>query len=162
MKATQKKILAAAIAVFSRKGFHQATMDDIAGAAGVAKGTLYYNYDSKSALFSAAITDGIDELDYNGPVVKRTPHRAGVMKVAGSTDGLSARDARIFATAVLQVKYRIPHLRLIIVSGGCIDVDAPPRSGGRCLIPPDANFAVRHILDRVIIRTGFRYVQTAG
>jgi len=62
MKATQKKILAAAIAVFSRKGFHQATMDDIAGAAGVAKGTLYYNYDSKSALFSAAITDGIEEM----------------------------------------------------------------------------------------------------
>ncbi|WP_319526395.1 TetR/AcrR family transcriptional regulator [uncultured Desulfosarcina sp.] len=62
MKATQKKILAAAIAVFSRKGFHQATMDDIAGAAGVAKGTLYYNYDSKSALFSVAITDGIDEM----------------------------------------------------------------------------------------------------
>ena len=62
MKATQKKILAAAIAVFSRKGFHQATMDDIAGAAGVAKGTLYYNYASKSALFSAAITDGIDEM----------------------------------------------------------------------------------------------------
>ena len=62
MKVTQKKILVAAIAVFSRKGFHQATMDEIARAAGVAKGTLYYNYDSKSALFSAAITDGIDEM----------------------------------------------------------------------------------------------------
>jgi phosphotriesterase-related protein len=52
-------------------------------------------------LFVADITDGIDELDYNGPVVKRTPHRAGVMKVAGSTDGLSARDARIFAAAAM-------------------------------------------------------------
>ena len=60
MKTTQKKILAAAITVFSRNGFHQATMDAIAEAAGVAKGTLYYNYASKSALFSAAITDGIE------------------------------------------------------------------------------------------------------
>ena len=60
MKTTQKKILAAAISVFSRKGFHQATMDEIAVAAGVAKGTLYYNYASKAALFSAAITDGME------------------------------------------------------------------------------------------------------
>jgi AcrR family transcriptional regulator len=62
MKSTQKKILAAGIAVFSRKGFHQATMDEIARTAGVAKGTLYYNYTSKSALFSAAITDGIEAI----------------------------------------------------------------------------------------------------
>lgn len=60
MKTTQKKILAAAITEFSRNGFHQTTMDAIAEAAGVAKGTLYYNYASKSALFSAAITDGIE------------------------------------------------------------------------------------------------------
>ena len=52
-------------------------------------------------LFVADIEDGIDELDYNGPVVKRTPHRAGVMKIAGSTDGLSARDERVFAAAAL-------------------------------------------------------------
>ena len=60
MQTTPKKILAAAISVFSRQGYHQATMDEIASAAGVAKGTLYYNYGSKSALFSAVITDGIE------------------------------------------------------------------------------------------------------
>ena len=62
MKPKQKKILAAAISVFSTKGFHQATMDEIARTAGVAKGTLYYNYASKSTLFSAAITDGIEAI----------------------------------------------------------------------------------------------------
>ena len=60
MKTTRKKILAAAIQVFSRNGFHRTTMDEIAVAAGVAKGTLYYNYASKAALFSAAITDGME------------------------------------------------------------------------------------------------------
>ncbi len=50
-------------------------------------------------LFVADIEEGIDELDYNGPVVKRTPHKAGVMKIAGSTDGLSARDEVVFAAA---------------------------------------------------------------
>lgn len=62
MKPKHKKILAAAISVFSTKGFHQATMDEIARTAGVAKGTLYYNYTSKSTLFSAAITDGIEAI----------------------------------------------------------------------------------------------------
>lgn len=60
MKTTRKKILAAAIMEFSRKGFHQTTMDQIAVAAGVAKGTLYYNYASKADLFRAAITDGME------------------------------------------------------------------------------------------------------
>jgi phosphotriesterase-related protein len=52
-------------------------------------------------LFVADISEGIDELDYNGPVVKRTPHRAGVMKIAGSTDGLTARDEVVFAAAAM-------------------------------------------------------------
>ena len=50
-------------------------------------------------LFSAEIRDGIDANDYSGPVVRRTRHRAGVVKVAGSDGGLSVRDARIFAGA---------------------------------------------------------------
>lgn len=60
MKPQQKKILTTAVKVFSKKGFHQTTMDEIARAANVAKGTLYYNYASKSALFSAAVTDGVE------------------------------------------------------------------------------------------------------
>jgi predicted metal-dependent phosphotriesterase family hydrolase len=34
-------------------------------------------------------------------VVRRTPHRAGVVKVAGSLDGPSARDRRIFEAAAI-------------------------------------------------------------
>ncbi len=52
-------------------------------------------------LFVADIDEGIDELDYNGPIVKRTPHKAGVMKIAGSTDGLSGRDEKVFAAAAM-------------------------------------------------------------
>ena len=52
-------------------------------------------------LFVADITDGIDELDYNGPIVKRTPHKAGVMKIAGSSGGLTGRDETIFAAAAM-------------------------------------------------------------
>jgi len=52
-------------------------------------------------LFVADVRDGIDAHDLNGPVVRRTPHRAGVVKVAGSLDGPSARDRRVFEAAAL-------------------------------------------------------------
>ncbi|MEA2578233.1 MAG: 5-phospho-D-xylono,4-lactonase, partial [Chloroflexota bacterium] len=50
-------------------------------------------------LFVADINEGIDAYDYAGPVVRRTPFRAGVIKVAGSDGGLSARDRRVFEAA---------------------------------------------------------------
>ncbi len=57
--------------------------------------------DELADLFVADIAVGIDALDYGGPVVRRTPSRAGVIKVAGSDGGPSERDARIFEAAVL-------------------------------------------------------------
>ena len=42
---------------------------------------------------------GIDERDYRGPIVRRTEHRAGVVKIAGSEGGPSARDVPIFRAA---------------------------------------------------------------
>jgi predicted metal-dependent phosphotriesterase family hydrolase len=50
-------------------------------------------------LFVLDVTDGIDAYDYAGPVIRRTAHRAGVIKVAGSDGGPSARDRRVFAAA---------------------------------------------------------------
>ncbi len=58
----RKKILEAAANVFSQKGFHQAKMDEIAKRAGVAKGTLYYNFASKSKLFAATVTEGMEKI----------------------------------------------------------------------------------------------------
>jgi predicted metal-dependent phosphotriesterase family hydrolase len=50
-------------------------------------------------LFVADITEGIDANDYSGPLVQRTSVRAGVIKVAGSAGGLTARDERVFRAA---------------------------------------------------------------
>jgi AcrR family transcriptional regulator len=58
----RKKILEAAATVFSQKGFHQAKMDEIAKQAGVAKGTLYYNFSGKSKLFAATVTEGMEKI----------------------------------------------------------------------------------------------------
>lgn len=56
------RIIEAAGIVFSQKGFHQAKMDEIAQMAKVAKGTLYYNFSSKSKLFAATATQGLDQI----------------------------------------------------------------------------------------------------
>lgn len=58
----QESIIKAAGRIFAGKGFHQARMDEIAEAAGVAKGTLYYNYSSKSKLFAATVTHGLNRI----------------------------------------------------------------------------------------------------
>jgi predicted metal-dependent phosphotriesterase family hydrolase len=51
--------------------------------------------------FRADIQDGIDALDYVGPIVERTDHRAGVIKIAGSASGLTPREKRVYEAAAV-------------------------------------------------------------
>lgn len=55
--------------------------------------------DAIATLFALDVTDGIDANDYSGPLVARTEHRAGVLKIAGSAGGPSDRDRRVFEAA---------------------------------------------------------------
>src|SRR5215471_8215602 len=55
-------ILEAARTVFAAKGFNDATVDDIANAAGVAKGTVYLYYKSKRDIYFAALKFGIQQM----------------------------------------------------------------------------------------------------
>src|SRR5436853_7225319 len=54
-------ILEASRKVFAERGFHEATVDDIAEAAGVAKGTVYLYYESKRDGYFAALKFGIGQ-----------------------------------------------------------------------------------------------------
>src|SRR5881396_2406230 len=55
-------ILEAARKEFAKKGFSDATVDDIALAAGVAKGTVYLYYRSKREVYFAALKFGIEQM----------------------------------------------------------------------------------------------------
>jgi AcrR family transcriptional regulator len=55
MADTRERILDAAIEAFATSGYAQTTMDDIAARAGVAKGTLYWNFKGKEELLFAGI-----------------------------------------------------------------------------------------------------------
>ncbi|MGB9589901.1 MAG: TetR/AcrR family transcriptional regulator [candidate division WOR-3 bacterium] len=58
----RQDILDAARKVFSARGYYQATMDEIASEAGVAKGTLYLYYPSKAHLLLACVKEMMDSL----------------------------------------------------------------------------------------------------
>ena len=62
-------------------------------------------------LFIADVTEGIDRLDYTGPIVERTEIRAGVIKVGGTADFPTHRDAAVFeAAAMAQQETGVPIL----------------------------------------------------
>ncbi|MDD3473871.1 MAG: TetR/AcrR family transcriptional regulator [Syntrophaceae bacterium] len=60
-KDARDRILAAALAEFSEKGFHSSTIDSIADRAGIAKGTVYRYFSTKEGLFTALKDDTMSE-----------------------------------------------------------------------------------------------------
>ncbi len=58
---TRERLLAAARTVFARRGFHGASVEEIAAEAGYSTGALYSNFDGKEDLFLALMEREIDE-----------------------------------------------------------------------------------------------------
>lgn len=114
--------------------------------------------DEIADLFVADVSLGIDARDYSGPLVQRTDHRAGVIKVAGSEGGPSARDARIFAAAAAaQARTGVPILtHCERGTGGLEQV--------RCLV--DAGADARHVVlshvDAIVDRGYHRELLATG
>ncbi len=59
----RRQILDAALACFLRRGFHQATMQEICAEAGISPGALYRYFDSKAAIIAAIAEDASRESD---------------------------------------------------------------------------------------------------
>jgi len=56
--------------------------------------------DELTSLFIKDITEGIDEYDYGCPVVKRTQHKAGLIKLATGDESITAHQQKIFEAVV--------------------------------------------------------------
>ncbi len=52
---TRQRIIASAATVFARKGYHGASLDQVAADAGLTKGAVYWHFQSKSDLFLALL-----------------------------------------------------------------------------------------------------------
>jgi AcrR family transcriptional regulator len=75
---TRSAIIEATVALIADRGFSATSVDDIAERAGVAKGSVYYNFGSKGALFETVLTEG---------------QRALTAALRAAADGRTGRDA---------------------------------------------------------------------
>lgn len=79
----QAEILAAARKVFAQKGFRDATLEEIAAEAGIAKGTLYLYFESKEEIFWAAMRSRLVELQVRvREVMAAEPSAQGKIRAA--------------------------------------------------------------------------------
>lgn len=60
--ATRDRLYEAAVALIAEQGFSATTVDQIADRAGVAKGTVYYNFAGKTELVEELLSDGVRSL----------------------------------------------------------------------------------------------------
>jgi AcrR family transcriptional regulator len=89
---TRAQLIDAAATVFARRGFVAASLDEVADEAGLTKGAVYSNFESKDDLFQAVMDDRLNE-----PML----HVAD--DLIGSTDSFQERamkGARAFTDAV--------------------------------------------------------------
>jgi len=148
-EARPAEIVAAALQLFSDRGFAATRLDDVATVAGVSKGTVYLYFESKEQLFEAvvreAITPNIERAEalvggFEGPTsdllralfafvgeVLETPI-TGVMKLIVSEAGNFPQLARMYADLVLRRAFAL--MRRILERGVArgefrpLDVDA--------------------------------------
>jgi len=59
---TRLAIINAAVKLFARQGFEKTTVDEVAAEAGIAKGTVFYNFKDKDDIFFSVIKLGVDDL----------------------------------------------------------------------------------------------------
>ena len=94
----RSRILDAANKVFAEKGYHEATMDDIAKRLGVSKGAIYLYFPSKEDLFEAMVKtapQAFKEILYSSfgdeadPVQSATQFFDKMLKLSASNPGLS-------------------------------------------------------------------------
>ncbi|KIF74076.1 TetR family transcriptional regulator [Streptomyces sp. 150FB] len=58
-RTTREKLYEAAVTLIAEQGFSATTVDEIAERAGVAKGTVYYNFKNKADLFEELLRHGV-------------------------------------------------------------------------------------------------------
>ncbi len=103
---TRQRLFEAAVELIAEQGFSATTVDDIAERAGVAKGTVYYNFPSKTALFEDLLRHGVGLLtaDFRAAVDGKPPGAAVSALVRAQLEYI--RRYRSFAQLLLSEMWR--------------------------------------------------------
>lgn len=105
-RARQRRILDAALRVFSRRGYRDASVDEIAGESHTSKGGVYFHFPGKEAIFlhlldrtTARLREKIDEsmAAHNDPIAKADAALVAVLRTFSNHRGL----ARLFMVEAL-------------------------------------------------------------
>ena len=103
---TRQRLFEAAVELIAEQGFSATTVDDIALRAKVAKGTVYYNFASKTALFEELLRHGIGLLtdEFRAAVAGLPPREAVDALVRAQLEYI--RRYRAFAQLLLSEMWR--------------------------------------------------------
>jgi AcrR family transcriptional regulator len=100
----RRQILDAALEVFAQKGYSAANVSDVAARAGVSQGTIYWYFDSKEELFTAAIRTLFDSLDQEAFVaLAQCATAADKLRALGQTMAQFAESAGALLMRFLEV-----------------------------------------------------------
>jgi len=103
---TRQRLFEAAVELIAEQGFSATTVDDIALRAKVAKGTVYYNFASKTALFEELLRHGIGLLteEFRAAVGGKAPRDAVDALIRAQLEYI--RRYRAFAQLLLSEMWR--------------------------------------------------------
>ncbi|QGN50195.1 TetR/AcrR family transcriptional regulator [Micromonospora sp. WMMD558] len=103
---TRQRLFEAAVELIAEQGYSATTVDDIAARAGVAKGTVYYNFQSKTVLFEELLRHGIGLLtaEFRAAVAGLPPREALAALVRAELEYI--RRYRAFAQLLLSEMWR--------------------------------------------------------
>ncbi|MBU2662223.1 TetR/AcrR family transcriptional regulator [Actinoplanes bogorensis] len=103
---TRQRLFEAAVELIAEQGFSATTVDDIALRAQVAKGTVYYNFKSKTVLFEELLRHGIDLLteEFRAAVQGLPPREAVAALVRAQLEYI--RRYRAFAQLLISEMWR--------------------------------------------------------
>jgi AcrR family transcriptional regulator len=139
---TRQRVLAAATKVFARRGYHRATVDEIASEAGFTIGALYSNFSGKEELFLALADHQVE---------KRVAE-VGAMADAAEGDEPS-KDAAEQFRAFLE---RDPEWPLLFYEFWSVSVRNPELQGELAKRRDAIRDALADCLERIAKRHGFR------
>jgi len=110
----RERLLDAAATVFAERGYRAASVDDIAAAAGLTKGAVYWNFEGKEDLFLALIEERVDHRAHQligvtesaprevatAPLVSRglsslVDEQQALVRLIGEYWGLAVRDEQL-------------------------------------------------------------------
>jgi TetR/AcrR family transcriptional regulator, cholesterol catabolism regulator len=103
---TRQRLFEAAVELIAEQGFSATTVDDIALRAKVAKGTVYYNFASKTVLFEELLRHGIGLLtdEFRAAVAGKPPREAIAALVRAQLEYI--RRYKAFAQLLLSEMWR--------------------------------------------------------